>query len=403
MQQPTLFEAISPSPSLSSIADCLDEYSSYQEAESVLEEFLGEELAKPASLDIAAAIPPQTHSKFAYSSAMQKSLRRGYFDDAVKYALAYHAIDPTGFWTRLVVVALEDVGMGNPVGVALTMAAARSKVLRKKIGGDQQIIPYIVRLLAESVKDRSCCDFMQVLWHNHRKHRDITTLRTASFQELSEFVLTEKLPTSFRACAAWLLAGTDRYENKQLPLRSGSREIFNATIERMNVPALSRYIATRSTVACRYPMGLLLPFMWQMQSKSLYVSIEKTDFPDKREYIAGLPSETWDQYTREGKQSLAYFGKACEPVDDWLTRKGITSNDARMAAIGAAVFIGEGAKLNRRLLFEGVDEITEAVELIDYRNVGLALNDGRELAAMIEANTDILREARVRVVGGYRS
>lgn len=378
----------------------LDFDGTYQEIETMLESYLEHELSQFNLPDSEPVTSGTELSKFAYSSALQKSIRRGYADNATRYAISYHHQDPEGFWRRLVVVALEDVALGGVLETALTMIAAKSKVWRKKYGGDEKLISYLVPKLASALKDRSSCDFMQLLWHNPRKHRDITTLRTVSFQELSEFVLTERLPTSFRACAAWLLAGTDRFENKQLPLRSGSREIFNATIEQMNAPALIRYIAIRGTVACRYPMALLLPFMWQMQNKSLYVSIEKTDFPDKREFIAGLPSESWDQYVREGKSSLVYFGKLCKPVDDWLTSKGIISKDARMAAIGAAVFICEGAKLNRRLLFEGVDEITEAVELIDYRNVGLSLNDGRELAQLIITNHEILHQSRQRVVAG---
>jgi hypothetical protein len=138
-----------------------------------------------------------------------------------------------------------------------------------------------------------------------------------------------------------------------------------------------------------------------MKQKSIFFSVEKANFPE-RFYIGGLPSEAYDQYTREGKSSLAYFSKACKPVDDWLTRKGIISRDARVAALGAAVFICEGAKLDRTLVYEGSSEVTESAEKYDYENAGLSLDDGRTLAGLIEANSDILRQSRIRIVAGER-
>ena len=397
MQQLLLLDEISDdlmNPTFPIMSD--DEFC-YQDIESELEAYLEIELDKFETMGIVPITVSDINCKWKYSSALQKSIRRGYSEDAVKYAMVFHSLDSAAFWTRLVVISYEEIGLGGVLELALTLIAAKSKVWRKKVG-EVKVLQYIVKMLAEAVKDRTCCDYMQVLWYHPRKYKEMNALKTATQEELSDFALSERNTTSFRTCSAWLLAGTDRFENKQLPLRSGSREKFCAIVSQMKIPGIVKYISMRGMTACRYPMSLVYPFLWQMKQKSLYINVERTVFPTGRDYIGGLPSESWDQYVREGKKSFAYFSKACEPVNEWLAAKGITSSDARVAAIGAAVFIMEGALLDRRLSFEGASEIYELEEKYDYENVGLSLDDGRTLVGMIEANSDILRQSRIRVV-----
>lgn len=367
MQSQLLLNGISASdqPTYSDLV-VVNNHVTYDETEFILSGHLELELARFKMLAIAPIVENDVTAKFKYSSALQKSIRRGFVTDAVKFALSYHALDPQGFWTRLVVVAFEDIGLGDPWAVALTLVAARSKVFRQKIGGDEKVIGYIVSMLARSIKDRSCADFIQVLWHRPRKFKDMTALRTATTQELTAFALSERNPTAFRSCAGWLLAGTNKYECKTLPLRSGSREQFCAMVSQMEIPALVKYLILRGMVACRYPMQVVYPFLWQMKEKSLYVSVETSRFPAERYFVGGLPTESFDIYTRQGRSSFGYFTKSCPQVDYFLTNKGITSMDAKIKAIGAVVFVAEGSLLDRKLVFEGLQEITEAVEQIDY-------------------------------------
>jgi|GEM_PF-5620667 len=295
--------------------------------------------------------------------------------------------------------AFEDVGLGGVDAIAFTLIATRSKVWRKKVG-ELKVLQFIVQMLAQSIKGRSCTDYMIYHWNNPRKFRELNTLRAAPLPELSHFVLSEKHTSAFRSCALWCLIGTDRFECKTLPPRSGSRELFNSTIAAMNIPSLVMYAVIRGVISCRYPMPVMLPILWQMKEKALYMSVENTALPAERHFIEGLPDFTFDQYVREGRSSLAYFGKACLPVTEFLSSSGITSADAKIKAIGAAVFIVEGALLDRKLVFEGSGEIYEAAEVADYKKAGLSLEDGRTLAALIQDNHETLRRSRRTVVGG---
>lgn len=402
MHQPLLIEEISEDQENSHFTDFFDtDCFSYDDVEAELQALLENELSAFEPMEFAPITVSDINCKWKYSSAMQKSIRRGFVSDAVKYALVFHHLDSTAFWTRLVLVGAEDVGLGGVMELALTLIAAKSKAWRRKVG-EEKVVQIIVQMLTRSVKDRSCTDYMISLWYTARKQKDLILLKNATLPELSDFVLSERNSTAFRTSAAWILSGA-KYENKNLPLRLvASKEILTSTIAAMKIPALVKYVCLRGLTASRYPMPLMLPFLWQMKKKAIFLSVEKTSFPE-RYYIGGLPSESYDQYTREGRNSIAYFSKACTPLEDWLVGKGFIGRDSRVAAIGAAIFIGEGAKLDRRLIFEGSNDFMETAEKYDYEKAGLSLDEGRTLAGLIEAHSDILRQSRIKVVAGVRS
>ena len=54
---------------------------------------------------------PHRFDKWVCSSALQKSLRRGYLDTALLMARAFLDNDPAYFWRRINVIMLEDVGI----------------------------------------------------------------------------------------------------------------------------------------------------------------------------------------------------------------------------------------------------------------------------------------------------
>ena len=399
MHQPLLIDDISGDQENRHSTDFSDtDYFSYDDVEAELQAHLEKELAAFVPTECAPITVSDINCKWKFSSAMQKSIRRGFVSDAVKYALVFHSLDSPAFWTRLLLVSAEDIGLGGVMELALTLIAAKSKAWRRKVG-EEKVVQFIVQMLTQSVKDRSLCDYMISLWYTGRKQKDLILLKNATLPELSDFVLSESNPTAFRTCAAWILSGA-KYENKNLPLRLvTSKEILTSTIAVMKVPALVKYVCLRGLTASRYPMPLMLPFLWQMKQKSIFISIEKTSFPE-RYYIGGLPSESWDQYVREGRNSILNFGKACKQIDGWLTKRWIITREPRLAALGAAVFIVEGAKLDRTLVFEGSSEITETAEKFDYLNAGLSLDAGRTLAQLILENHEVLRQSRQKVVAG---
>jgi replication-associated recombination protein RarA len=92
-------------------------------------------------------------------STLQKSIRRGEVRNAVMCALDLSATSPaldTYLWDRLHVIAVEDVGFGNPSAVCVIVALDAARQRFDEAGHDRALFTiHAVRLLAESAKDRS--------------------------------------------------------------------------------------------------------------------------------------------------------------------------------------------------------------------------------------------------------
>lgn len=404
MKQQSLLEKTSFSPWAASTSELLmNERIPYDAVETMLETFLEEELSDLELFDIKAISEASITAKWKYSSALQKSIRRGYVEDSIKYALAYHGLDPVGFWNRLVIIAFEDIGVGDVWAVAMTLAAARSTLWRKRVGGDLIVIQYIIKRLAESVKDRTVADLYQVLENRSLLPEPLARLKYASSQELSGIALSDQCPLETRVAATWLLWGTDKMRNPHLPLRTGSREWFDCTIESMKMPGLVKYVTLRGMVACRgCAMNISYTYAWEMMKKSAFTKMVETNLP-VRYYIGGIPEEAWDMHTRQGKAAYLDFYKVCLPVSEFLTSRRMVSNDGVVAAIGISVFISESALLDKRIDFEGAENIYMMTVEDDYRKNGLTLADGIELSRLMQEHSAILRQARERAVMGRRS
>jgi replication-associated recombination protein RarA len=118
-------------------------------------------LAREIDSHSALADKPIAADPWVISSLLQKSIRRSETEIAQRAALTFFKLKGTAIWRRLMVIALEDVGIGNLDAVTTTVAVASDSAWRKSHGGDLKLAVFLVGLLAEAPKDRSAdylCD-----------------------------------------------------------------------------------------------------------------------------------------------------------------------------------------------------------------------------------------------------
>ena len=97
-------------------------------------------------------------------SALQKSLRRGLLDNALLLAwemfLTSHEMEEK-LWSRLCVIAVEDIGMGNPQAPILIETRYQQHQRYDRPTGDRFLFAaHAIRVLATSVKDRTSDDMV---------------------------------------------------------------------------------------------------------------------------------------------------------------------------------------------------------------------------------------------------
>ena len=89
-------------------------------------------------------------------SVLQKEIRRGRVDNAVLAAYEMFITSPDvarHLWRRLRTIAVEDVGLGLPIGPVLIDVLHRN--FNDTPGGDWMMACHAVRLLASAPKDRT--------------------------------------------------------------------------------------------------------------------------------------------------------------------------------------------------------------------------------------------------------
>ena len=347
--------------------------------------------------------------KWRASSAMQKAIRQGDVETALRMAQGLWSFDPEYLWRRLPVIAMEDIGVADPALVAAVLWVAGKKQWREQNGGHQKVLYCLVDRLARSVKDRSVCDL--VCWVTYCP--DMAEKRKAMFVAVEDAKVRFHLmgglydPAVFladRMLAGWALAGTKSHPGENLPegVAGNMLDVTHAAAG----PAVVKAIMTWGSARIRDGMELAYPLIWEMAKKgasptsdgmSQPVWIEK---PVGMPMIGNFPSATFDWHCREGKRSLAYFNAACKPIAEFLTQCGIAPTDkkARVLATSSLLFRVEGSQVDRRLWFEGAEDLYDLAELALNRGCVIKgeLNDwGMELML---ANMPMMHWSRLKVL-----
>jgi len=97
---------------------------------------------------------PLEISPWLAMSLMQKAIRRGRVDFALRSAATLLKISPERLWRRLGVTAFEDIGVGNLEVVSLVTVALAGKRYRAKIGGEWAVASYLIGIMCEANR---CC------------------------------------------------------------------------------------------------------------------------------------------------------------------------------------------------------------------------------------------------------
>lgn len=97
-------------------------------------------------------------------SALQKCLRRGMLDNVLLLGWEMYITSPEmeeKLWSRLCVIAVEDIGLGNPQAPVLVETLYQQHKRYERPTGDRFLFAaHAVRVLATSVKDRTTDDMV---------------------------------------------------------------------------------------------------------------------------------------------------------------------------------------------------------------------------------------------------
>ena len=333
-------------------------------------------------------LDPKTPAPFLHAdpwllaSLLQKAVRRGELAMARRAGHQLLNVDPTRLWRRVMVTALEDIGLGDPDCAVLLVGLAALPQARRLLGSNGAALDVALRLGCEAVKDRSGDGFgsiareMALAVESHSLNDASTNARLA-------VLASSYLPWRRRLRAALLLAESDAMAAERALAFAPISEVFRA----QGVPGELMDACEVYRFKARDPLAFFVPLaygMWLGQGAPRATITHGLPAPG---FIGELPDYTFDPIrTRLGRRA----------VDLWL-RSYLEKPpfDARQVAI--ALWNMESGACARTLDWPLGREIKEQGAFADYAGRGVPLGGHEALMAWVAKEQSVLACARTAV------
>jgi len=340
--------------------------------------------------------------KWRYVSALQKAVRRGQTEEAIRCA---HVLQLMGedyyLWRRFGVIAMEDLGPPRIYPAALAMCVATKPSLRKELGS-YRLSSYLLRQMCEGSKTRALCWMITLLdWMGWRVEEARKLVQQPPAQ-LVDVASDREQDWYLRCVALWgVLGTTGGYKSVKLPEvtreQSEQHQMIAEVCARLELPTLVRYVMHRAINVHAHAALMASSFPWLWELAESEKCTEQFRLLRRSPRIGGVNAEAYDIHTSEGKRAFSYFAKACPPMRDFF--EGYPDTNV-VELLGKLVFLIEGSVVNRELIFPGRDQVYHLLENVSMTQNGLSLNEGTVLLNLIYDNMPALHEARKRIAEG---
>ena len=241
--------------------------------------------------------------KWVATSAMQKAIRRGDAVTAQCAAIRHYQFDRSGVWRRLIIVAIEDVGIGAIDAVVETAARASDANRRKQLGGDVAALLDACRLLAEAPKDRSSDYLLSLAIHDPEMDETRTRIGRLPVARRLERLADQTLPLPERFLAAWYGSGLASRSERAVVGgdMSGLMRAFADLGVRGGLLEAIR-IAARKT---REPLVFGLPLL-ALEAARAKIEIDRRTL-NQAQFVGDVPLYALDGNTRLGRAAIKSF------------------------------------------------------------------------------------------------
>lgn len=350
-----------------------------------------EELAELVNLGPIPPPSPIDCSPWIAMSTLQKAIRRGREDLALRAAATLLRDAPERLWRRCGVIAFEDIGVADLSTVLKVFAALGGKAFRAKLGGEWAVASATVSVMAGAPKCRSADDLLMVV----ERHPGLEVAR----REYASFTTRDLLRIACGPCAlpkrALALAyavGTARRLSDYLRPRAGEPNAAFDHLLNAGLPASAVEIAREGYAKIGEPLCHFLPLLGALLPAKPHEFTDDAMPPERM--IGDVPSWAFDMFTREGRTAMKAFLARDSATSRW-TRKHVPK-DKRVNFLGNIIFAAEGAALKSRLTWSLAEVLRESAE---HECQGAGCPDAREIIALMRRDLSVLNDIRAEVMG----
>ncbi len=325
-------------------------------------------------------------------SALQKAVRRGHEDHALRAAATLLVDAPDRLWRRLGGIAFEDVGLASIDTVGLVTAALGGKRIRAHLGGEWSVASFLVSELAHVPKSRTSDDLLMI----GESHPALTDARheyaTMHTRELLR-IATGQAPIIERGLALRFAVGNAGRASANMPARKGEPQ---TAFDWLCEAGLPHSVVAIAREGYRCTSEALCPLVALLAGEERS-DVLATDDPLPPEMsICEMPSWALDTYTREGKRAFALFLRSDAPSAAWVRSR--VAPGARARFLGGIVFRVEGGCLRRRVRTPLSDDLRRIYEV---ECASLECADATEIMELVRGDIPLLNTARAEIMEGY--
>ena len=326
------------------------------------------------------------------SSLLQKAIRRSDMGHAVHAALRLHRLRGNGIWRRLMIIAVEDVGIGDLDLVAEVALLGTDANARREKGTDPELIVDLVQRLAVAPKDRST-DYLICTAIRHPAFEvDRDCIALLPDEARVAVAIDPNQPVIRRAIATWYASGING-GGPQI-VGPGDLPLLLRKFRGSGVPApivMGIELAARKT---KEPIAIMLLLLAALQ-----LNTDQPNSDDWREmpvtgFVDGIPLYAFDKHTALGKRAIAQFATQNATVET-VVSEYVADFRAR-GVVEMACFYADAVPVLRRVAWSLSEELEALGVEVDMMKVGCPKEGVTPILSTVRDNLDHLNLIRSR-------
>jgi hypothetical protein len=325
-------------------------------------------------------------------SSLQKSIRRGAIAPATAAAEVLWT-EPSRLLDRLLVIGLEDIGVGDPEVLREVIELTMDRAWRRKLPDKGRAVTLgLVERMCVATKSRFADEILAIAQLEPALGPARTELAMGSTEELAGCIATSD-DIGLRALASWFLAGTARYPMDDVPRRHGDLAAVWEAARALGVPADWLHLLDRAARRMPWPLAVLLPLAYVSKASGTPIElVQVTPY----ETLRGVPLYALDQFTRRGRVAIGRWFVGCRELQEIL--QVAAPRPAWPKIIRYAVFAVESQICGRHLIWPEQRDVLRRSMLAELTGRGLAAEYMDPLLACATVNLAALNERRREVM-----
>lgn len=331
---------------------------------------------------------PYQWDPYVAKSQLQKGIRRGDELNALTAARILLLVGAQGFWRRLCIIALEDIGIANVPLVAQVHLAEKDRALRKRLGGQEKVGLALVAAMCASAKDRSTDDLIDAMGSP-----SLSCLK-AEIAELSETELLDVVTSDTASIHRRAIAASELSSFRTVAARAKD---WSRLLERLPEDVLSPCVKATAQLGLQRTKSEMALWLALLARERPHNPVTATDdFPAAID-LHELPSWVLDGHTRLGLHAFRFYIKRSARIATFL-KNWSTCDVSPAKTVAGLVFRTESAQLANRLVWETGDQLKR--EAFGNRP-GLPPEASAEGLSIVRREFDLVNECRADAVRVY--